>query len=144
MGHDECTHASTHELIRTMQQLSPIQAGDSNSDRPEQPAPPNDTGSKNTAAANGNGQAGLSLPNTPSEPSLNAQPGPATPILGVAQHPECRGQTGSRDESVAISSLMAGAMAAAAAQPGIAFELRVRGYLRVFVTTAFTVLLLHR
>ncbi len=135
VGHDERAY-STHELIRTTQQLSPIQADDSKHDRQERPAAPSDSGTEATAAAGANGQAGLSLPNTPSEPSLSdLQSGSATQIPRGAHHPEADRQTGCGDESLTISSLTVGAVAAAAAQPGITFELRVRSC--VLVTTTF-------
>ena len=144
LGRDERADASTDELVRATQQLSPIQDGDSDPNRREQPVAPSggDTEASGTLVANG--QAGLSLPNTPSEPSLSEQPGSASqaPISG-SQHPEVDRQLDSRAESLTIASLTAGAVAAAAAQPGITFELRVRRR-HLLLTATFSYLPLYR
>eukprot|EP01043_Picozoa_sp_COSAG02_P006488 COSAG02_NODE_185_length_30442_cov_59.370168_15_plen_156_part_00 len=140
VGHDERAHASTDELVRTTQQLSPIQAVDSDPhDRQGQPAASSDGGTAASSATVANGQAGLSLPNTPSEPSLSEQPDSASqlPIAGL-QLPDVDGQMDARAESLTISSLTAGAVAAAAAQPGTTFELRVRSHLLLTVRLLLT------
>ena len=149
---DERAYVSVDELIRTTQQLSPI-----SSSRQEHPAVARAGDNAADTAAVADVDANTSSPRTPSEPSLSEQLSgddaqhsgieckvrcgtvSTPPVVPVHRHngdanstgqgTQQQAEMGAGVESLTISSLTAGAVAAAAAQPGVVFELRVRSVL---------------